>query len=496
MNMRTVSVLTTALALISPAAHAAFPFPQCTTSPGFDAPIPVNIGAREYDPKPENPPGGATDGTKYSLNTTSSWSLYTNPNVVKVQPYYGLFQTESGFDILRVTDNTGTLSYSGNLNASNAPVAASSPWQMQLGLGIINGVQMSWTSDFSVSDNLPPSFSQVAVQCNNAVTTPIAPFFIGFSERTEGLLIKTGDVIYFRMVQPANAAMVISLDAKAASAGADFDIFASTTNQLPDSGNFTWKSNTTATSEAIDIPVSSVARDIYVSVYAFQGAGHFALHQLLQKPSERFALNVCPVGFTPTATQQSQITGFLKQGALRFLAVTNGNMWLKTFNVTAQTSSCDSSCSVCLLGPGTGSVSHGATSPSPNGCGQVKIGGGNWPGGAGASWLYAHEAGHSCLGEPDEYEPPPAGAATPMVCGHTIMSNHSFARFYCSKAHCLDGHTSDSNVCTAAGKNDWDIFAATSHYNWGPNFSAKGVSADPTDYFANPVLQALTTVNF
>src|SRR5512140_1779415 len=127
MTARTVFLLTTTLALSSSAAYAAFPFPQCTLSPGFDAPIPVNIGAREYDPKPENPPGGATDGTKYSLNTTSSWSLYTNPNVVKLQPYFGLFQTEAGFDILRVTDSAGTFAYSGNLNASNSPVAASSP---------------------------------------------------------------------------------------------------------------------------------------------------------------------------------------------------------------------------------------------------------------------------------------------------------------------------------------------------------------------------------
>jgi hypothetical protein len=478
-----------------PAAHAAFPFPTCSTSPAFDPPIPVNIGAREFDPKPENPPGGPTDGTKYALNTRSSWNLYTNPNVVKIQPYYGFFETEAGFDVLRVIDSTGTLSYSGNLNASTSPVAASTVWQPQLGLGIINELQLSWTSDVSIANNLPPAFTQVAVQCNNAVTNPFAPFQINLGDRTQGLLIKTGDVIYFKMSQPANTPMVISLDAKAASAGADFDLFASPTVQLPDGATATWSSTSTDTSEAIDIPVSATPRSIFVAVHSFAGAGQFALHQLVQNPSERMSLAVCPVGFTPSAAQQTTITSFLKQGAMRFLAVTNGNVWLKSFNVTAQTASCTSACSVCLLS-GSGTTSHGSKSPSPNGCGQTTIGGGNWGGGGGVAWLYAHESSHSCIGEPDEYEPPPAGAATPMVCGHTIMSNHGYARFWCSIAHCEDGQASDPDVCTTSGANDWDIFTAGTHYHWGPNFSALGVTADPTDYFNNQSLQAMTSVHF
>ncbi len=494
MSKLAVSPLVAALALVGSTAHAAFQFPTCSNSPAYDAPIPVSIGAKEFDPKPENPPGGSTDGQRYNLNTTSSWHVYMNPNVVRIQPYYGFFMTESGYDILKVTDSTGTLSYSGSINATTSPVAASGIWQPQMGLGVINALDVSWTSDYSVANYLPPSFSQVAVQCSNNVTNPIIPYPINFFDRTEGLLIKTGDVLYFRLTQPANAQMLLSLDAKATTTGADFDLYASTSNQFPDDSSFTWRSYTTNASEAIDIPASSSARDIYVGVHSYNGAGHFALHALLQASNERYALTVCPIGFTPDATQQSTLTSFFKGGSLRFLAATNGNVWLKTFNVTASHSSCDSSCSVCLNQ--TGSVSYGNPSISPQGCGQVQLGGGNWGGGAAYSWLYAHESGHSCLSLPDEYEPPPAGNATPMLCGHTIMSNHGFARFYCSRSHCKDGHTTDTARCDPASQNNWDIFTNGSHYHWGPDFSADGITADPTDYFNNPVLQSMVTVNF
>src|SRR4051812_21214678 len=157
---RLAASLSAALALLSATARAAFPYPTCTTGPGFDPPFPVSIGAREFDPKAENPPGGPSDGSKYALDTSSSWHLYMNPNVVQLQPYYGFFQTEAGFDTLKVQDGSTTRSYSGNLNATSSPVAASSAWAPMLGLGIINAVYVSWSSDYSVANALPPSFSQ------------------------------------------------------------------------------------------------------------------------------------------------------------------------------------------------------------------------------------------------------------------------------------------------------------------------------------------------
>ena len=41
-----------------------------------------------------------------------------------------------------------------------------------------------------------------------------------------------------------------------------------------------------------------------------------------------------------------------------------------------------------------------------------------------------------CFGFVDEYQYPPAGNATPMLCGHSIMSNHGFEAHWCSIAHC------------------------------------------------------------
>src|SRR5688572_30411752 len=77
---------------------ASMSYATCVTSPSFEPPIPTRIGATEFDPKAENPPGGASDGTKYAHNTKSKWRLLVNPNVEVIKPYYGYFQTEWGYD--------------------------------------------------------------------------------------------------------------------------------------------------------------------------------------------------------------------------------------------------------------------------------------------------------------------------------------------------------------------------------------------------------------
>jgi hypothetical protein len=496
LTQKLVVPLLAAVGLWGSSAHASFPFQTCPTAPNYDLPIPTNIGATEFDPKPENPAGGASDGTKYHLNTDFSWSLYVNPNVIKIQPYYGFFQTEANYDYLQVDQQGGILKYSGNLNATTTPVAAGSTWVPYQGLGIINAVDLSWHSDYSVANALPPSFSQVAVQCRTSpLTEPVAPYSINIQRRVDGLLIKTGDVLYFEVFQLAGQPLVVSLDTKAATSGADFDLFASTTNQFPDNVDYMWRSYSSNPDEAMDIPAPASNRKVYISVHSFKGAGHFTLHALAMKSTERYALTVCPINFTPDATQQGQLRDFLTQGALRLLAATNGNLWIKTFNFTSSKSSCDpNTCSICLQT--SGNTSYGNSNINPEGCGQISFGGGNWSGGAGVAWLFAHEAGHSCLGLPDEYLPPPAGSSTPMLCGHTIMSNHGYARFFCSKAHCKDGHSTDTTKCDPNSDNNWDKFTAGSHYHYGPNFSAAGTTADSTDYFGNEILRSMITVNF
>jgi hypothetical protein len=474
----------------------AFAHATCVTSPAFEAPFPVAIGAIEFDPKAENPPGGATDGIDYALNTQSSWRLLVNPNVQVIQPYYGAFQTESGYDYLQIDHAGTTLKYTGNLNAGPAPVQAGSTWTTHYAFGLNRDVEVTWHSDYSVANFVGPQLSQVAVQCKSGqATAPLGTTTLVVNTRNDGLLIKSGDVIFLAAYQPANKPMLVLLNGKAGTAGADFDVYASTTVPFPDGTNYQWRGFGFTSNESLDIPTSASGRWVYLAVHAFHGAGHFSIHALVQDPAERFSnLTVCPVNVTLTDAQKTSLASFLKSGATRLLAMTNGNVWADGFDVTAMKTTCEASCSICLLD--SGSTSWGGGGTSPQGFGQIKMGLNNWSKGASGGWLFAHEAGHSHLGLPDEYSGPPAGNSTPMACGHTIMANHAYARFLCSMAHCKDGHVTDSTVCLTSDPSGFEKFDANGHRFYGPDFSAQGEVMDPTDYFGIPSLLSRVSVSF
>jgi hypothetical protein len=474
-------------------ALAAFQYATCPTA-GYGSAIPVNIGAQEFDPKPENPPGGATDGTRYHLNTSSKWKLLVNPNVTRIRPYLGFFMTESGYDNLRVIHQGGIATYTGNLNAVDTPVLAGGDWLPTPQFDKVRAVDVRWTSDVSVANYLPPHLNQVDFQCSATPAAPGNGYDLLANTRYDGLLIASGDIIYVRFEQSANTPLLLTLDSKATTAGADFDLYVSTSNPTPDNGSFTWRGYSSLASEALDIPVSPVSRTLYIGVRAFSGAGHFTLHALQQHTSERLNLTVCPLEFTPTAAQQAVIRSFFQSGSARLLAASAGNTFIKGFNVTAQKATCEASCSICLKS--SGNVSNAGPSPDPEGCGRMTLGGGNWDDGAAGGWVFAHEAGHSCYGLPDEYKPPPAGSSTPMYCGHTIMSNHGYARFFCSIAHCRDGHEFDSSACDPSSDSNWRRFVDGGHRHFGMDYDVWDETPDPTDYFNNTNLLNQITVSF
>jgi hypothetical protein len=122
--------------------------------------------------------------------------------------------------------------------------------------------------------------------------------------------------------------------------------------------------------------------------------------------------------------------------------------------------------------------------------------GGNWGAGAAAGWLFAHESGHALFGLFDQYQPPPAGDATPRYCGHTTMANNSKATAFCTIAHCRDGQVFNTAACDPNGNSDWKIIDNNAFWTAaypGPRFGSGTVTAYPTPFWNNPNLQNLVT---
>jgi hypothetical protein len=453
------------LAFARPRDAAAAFAPLTCPSDSDNSNMQIELGGTRFDRQP---------GTaNYNNNENYTWTLMMNPNVTQIRLDTAGFVTEANYDYLKVfyaasqpfvftgTVGRGSYVFGTKGSATNEKT-----------------IDVQWFTDISVTGQ-PAYFKSAAFRCagSNAAVNSLSLPRKGMAE---GILIGAHDVIYLSTPQPAFTPVQISLEGLRAAAGADFDLFASTTTALPDQITATWSSALGTPNEFLTIPAAATARTIYIAVYAYAGNGHFSIHATDQNGSAASRLKVCTPGFRidPASPRYQVLAQTLKNTSLRMLTASRGNLWISGYDIyqtppclatCGQNTTdrfcnlCDSTCKICV-----------ADSSDPDNCtiGQSCVGSVNSTrvanilcpqylntsmadvqNGA-AAW--AHELGHSQAGLPDEYY----GGNT-SFCGHTMMSGPT--NFWCSAfSHCKDGiapPNANEPKC-AAGKDNWSLVPA------------------------------------
>lgn len=474
-----LTLLATANLLCGSPARAAFTQATCP-SVGWDTAFPVRLGTKEFD----TAIGFAPD--RYSNWQHHQWTLLVNRNVKFIDARIGpAFDAETNFDYLKVF-HTSTYTYTGPFTPGYL-----FPWQVVSDAVRGNHVQLLWHSDPLFTRPSQPHFDEARVRCHSTVqpTTPMPA--IPANTRVEGLLIKSGDVIYTSVYQPAYSSLQVAVDVPpgAATQGADFDLYLSTTTTTPDNANYTQRDITTGASAfAGTWDTAAYGRYVYIGVRSYSGAGQFTLHAYTQGAGNKTSLKVCINGVDKPTGLTAGLSTMLKAGSAWLSQATLGQFRVTDYNVVsipycAQTfcSQCDSSCDVCTNHPSANSdfcgfqSSGGVTRIPYYTCGAY-----NDP--VGSALTLAHELGHSQLSLGDEYFWRAAPDHSRPWCGHTLMNlPYGNARGLCTSLnHCFDGE--DEQYPCSPSNSAWNVlasrFATTPPASW---------SADPSRYLAeNP----------
>lgn len=430
--------------------------------------VPVRLGPEDLDRE-----WGDGNGLKYTNGKDFSWRVWSNPNVNLVGMGVSSWDIESGFDSMIVTDRLGPTVLTG--------LIANGWYSSHFTLPAISSqrsgsyLNFQWYTDSSVTKN-SPLIDKVRVKCSGDWPTTNSKGLVMPNRRQEGILIDTGDVMYFTSNQPAFHRMIITLDHLSTQVAADFDLYASPIQSMPEFSNAQWSSRTTSGSESIVIEPTLFARNIYWGVHSYSGKGHFAYHVNLQPTGTPSDMTVCtPAGFNISNADKPFFTDFLKESSLRFHSATQGNIWLRSWNVV-QSLSCTSNCNLCIeltdnppdekgkvicdmYGPGQGCTRVIGVRPcvwrNSQGYGLGTIG-----------RAVAHEYGHTCfqLGDEYNYTSPPSKS----WCGHSLMSLEVNVKnqFCTARDHCLNPVRFDA-AC-AIQNSAWDSLLSSPYMVYPP----------------------------
>jgi hypothetical protein len=456
----------TAAVMVSSAAEGAFQATQC----GWHAPVPVAIGSTtfDYDPQYLIP---TKISNNYLGNTQISIDFYTNNYVQYLIPQNSAsFILESGFDFLDVSFP----GYDEQITGTHSANSYTDLWDIAGG-GKLN---FRFIADATYTKPVANYVDSLAPLCSTTATQASNP--IGVDQRVDGLLIQTGDVVYFQVQQTAD--MLISMSAL--TPGVDFDLYASTVTRFPDDTSYyngnpgvtDWRGDTSNPNEAFEVSYQSYpyTRTVYIGVHSYAGGGQFTLraYQPLYGAFRHDVVNVCTPGTTITGGSSDawKLTQALQETSLRTLVATEGK-WMPSPFVVQSTAycekngkydpfcgDCDSACDICVEPP---SDPNFQTAGSPSSVRAPSMDEAFWNNAFSASQVLVHEfAGHQQLGVPDE-----RGGAPPQYdcqphsndpncqdfwtyCGHSMMGDQWQSHTFCTDLfwydppenpdHCLD----------------------------------------------------------
>lgn len=420
----------------------------------------------------------------YQANLNHSWKIHANGNIAALELQTSVFNVPA----------PDFVSFSGqNFQGLFAP--GTSFWKNVAGV-IESGVNMQFVSDGNASTVEQFNFDLARVWCGSP-SPPVTPTLTQ-SLRHEGLLLGTGDTLFFQVVGGADDIFIWT----STSSGADIDLYVRT-GAPPTKNTYTQRSVGTSGNEAVRIQGSSAGQVHYVAVTSFSGAGSFALRFSRAKATEIRHQRI-GTSFSATPAQLATIRSMVQANMLKFFGATEGQIVV----ASAAVSNMPNGLGGCTCAGGACDVCITNTVGVAYCFGHVTLFSAEWDGSAGDDDdTLAHEWGHCILGFLDEYNNHNgvgACAAHPdELCGHTVM-----ARLETNNLCGPLGHKKNTfptgHVCASCSTNGTCSNSCNScQFNFGDNWSAlqgrvnlvETLTPDNQDYFGHQGLSALLTVN-
>lgn len=463
----------------------------------WSTPIPVRIS-------PEDHPRNVVNAARYQNNTHHVWYLHAARNLTKLRASVTTWDTEAYYDYLRADGGGFSHTFWGPL-----PAGYNSPdWLPFSAADGLDGkfFRLTWHTDATIDRENIPLLGEVQVKCTNlpVANTAQGPLLPG--RKYDGLLYQSTNKVYFWYSQPPGQRLYVFVRGLAGSAGADFDLFADTSNAQPGPGS-PWSSTSTAMDEAVYIPDTSVTRNVYVGVHSYSGVGHFQL-QVHARPvlAPGSGLRICSQDPIPTGANWNTFVDSLKSTSLRLSSATQGSRLVSTWSVVKippcggsisnrEFSLCEPTCDVSVtpadLADACGPLALGYAANY----GRYRIPridcytyADPW-----APMVHVHEMAHARWGLPDEYawaDPPQANLP---FCGHSLMNGPGTHVFCNGFDHCRDGY----NVippgfdCTASASMWSRLLATGGGWPGGPGAD----SANPSHVYLINAGKAFANVN-
>lgn len=517
-GIRAAVPIATTLALIVVPPQARADFPQQSCSENWSAAVPVDVGSFEFD-KDLSSASGGLDADNYGLNEHFYWPMYVSGNVLWMNPHLLNWDTEAGYDFLRLnndptlTGSLGTQWYGSTFGAIRGPTDTF--------------YQFEWNSDYSVTRPGYPRVDFMRFQCSPASqqtsVAPVAPMTL--NTRYDGVLFNDQDILYFSVRQTIfTGPIVITLDVNAGDPITDMDLYASTTTVRPDDSNFTWRGYhgggaIEAAGEALVIPAWTSpfgGRTIGIGVRNFSGHGHFSLRASGVKTDRK--LTICTQDMTPAQVMADpgwpNAKETIQRTLVRVFQATNGNMWTDSVSLKLQQAGLQSSytaasrfcgadpaCDWCMTAYGTSLQGADGCGEQGSGDGRMRIPSVRCYGEAADPahllnyWDYPeifsrtllHEAGHA-LGRMVSHQNVGTMLTDQYVGNHpqdthTVMNGpygplHTSMRFSTDFNHCKPFDPEPAPIC--APTSDWTHISSTSFpgfSNW--TFPDQTVSSQP-----------------
>lgn len=463
---------------------------KCATGPFTQAACPAYPTVVPYRfTAPGTVPAAAYSGflgSVYANNVDHSWRLFANPNVHTVCFNVADFQVDPSGTDRWVFDGAN---YSGYISTG---------YSICRGVAgtVQSGVPMRFVTDsISPAPGMRIEFNGLKVYCSG--THSYAPTALTQSVRHEGILLTTGDTLFFTIQGGAEDIFVWTTPRDDASS-ADIDLYVRT-GSMPTKNEYSFRSAGTTSNEAIRITGNTTGQTHYIAVTSHSGQATFGLRFSRAKSNHIIHQRVGTF-FTATPTKLAELRAMIKNNMTKFFGATEGQIAITSatlYNSTTGTG-CDcgpAGCHVCIRNTPAGS-------PVNTECvaGLITL---NMAEHSDTQTL-AHEWGHCTLALLDEYNVhPPGGCHDDILCGHSMMANIHVNNLCTNHNHKLDtspsGHVCNSCSSTGVCGNS----CASCQFNFGSNWGALNslvsspeyLTPDNERYLNHSGLNALFVVN-
>jgi hypothetical protein len=381
--------------LITSTAHAVTFTQVCV--PGTVVPLPLDTNGGSFTAEHDLNAAGIAN----HLNSLPQ-GLRANSLVDLVDLHFTGFQLETNYDKLYITENFGSgpvdKVFTGNMGAFTVPVKPEY-WDGY-------GVDLTTYTDYSVNSG-GFALDQATVQtCRNTSWTSAS--LLTPARRSGGLLLGAGDVVSFiAQVPPVGKKLNVAVWSDVP--GVDFDVYARCNNYAtPDVWHYRGYSGDAQEFLSMDTSMCPAGNTWFITVNSYGGKGSFNIASGVSHAAQELTINVTTEQNEPPAVIDAIADSMLK-GMRELYGMTEGGFVVNRINVCNKP--VNGSC------PGTQHfVWKRSCNRSYASGGQVSMCVPNWY----DPMIVAHEAGHSLLLLPDEYQD--VNGSSQAQCGHTMMS--------------------------------------------------------------------------